>query len=154
MTIPATRGPLAVQPFSDENDLVAAIRGLQSHGMVVLVRTTKTWTDLALTPETVDAVDNTSPVVNLAGYTQVKQVTRVTTVGSAGSVQTVQYSLDGTTFAPLTTNTVSLASLGIKESAFETIPTAALGLVVLRLRAIGGNGVADPAIQQSAIMVK
>jgi hypothetical protein len=93
-------------------------------------------------------------VLDLAPFTQVKHLTRVSTQGSASATQYVQYSLDASTWATLTTNTISLASTGLKQTAWEDIPVLALAPVILRIVAIGGDGSADPATMQSSIMVR
>lgn len=81
--------------------------------------------------------------LDLAGYTEARLLGRITTAGVT-SILKAQYSLDGTSFSDLTAG-FSMATNGIKASAWTQIPAAAKTLVEVRIVGSGGNGTEDPA---------
>lgn len=81
--------------------------------------------------------------IDLAGYTEARLLGRITTAGTTSQLK-AQYSLDGSSFADLTLG-FSMATNGIKVSAWTSIPLLARTLVECRIVGFGGNGVEDPA---------
>ena len=84
--------------------------------------------------------------VDLSEFTQVRFKALVDVAGTTGTIG-LYYSLNGTDLVALTTNTVSLASTGVVETAWENIPAAALTVCGLEAQGLGGNGTEDPAGQ-------
>jgi hypothetical protein len=83
------------------------------------------------------------------GYTQCRIRVQVTTAGATGAVGRAEYSIDGSTWFALDGGSgpnVSIASTGMKDSAFVTLADAAKTDVEMRML-FTGDGVADPAFR-------
>jgi len=103
---------------------------------------TDTFTNLGAGPTEPNAQNRFQ--VDLTGFTEARILGRVTVAGVTGVLK-AQYSLDGTAFSDLTVG-FSMASLGLKVSAWTSIPVLARTLVEVRKVGSGGNGTEDPQI--------
>jgi hypothetical protein len=83
--------------------------------------------------------------VDLTGYTEVRYMLTVATVDASANtpVTRLQYSLNNSTWATLT-SPLSLASTGIRSTAWESIPAAAQAEVLIRPFASGGDDAGSP----------
>lgn len=93
------------------------------------------------------------------GQNQVRVVTTVETAGAAGSKVFAQASSDGTTFAAPGTAAVeaSLGTVGPKPAAdagWVDLAPAAIGDLLWRMRLVGGNASASPALWGSMLQFR
>lgn len=101
---------------------------------------TDTFTNLGAGPTEPNAENRFQ--TDLTGYTEARLLGRIKIAGATSSLK-AQYSTDGSSFSDLTTG-FSMATTGIKASAWTVIPTAAKTLVEVRIVGFGGNGTEDP----------
>lgn len=123
---------------------MSVISGLITGGWNALRMTVsaRTFASLPSADTEVSAADRHA--VDLTHARQASIVAHVQTAGTTG-VACIQYTLDNASWFDLT-NTISLASTGLKKSAVMVIPLAARTLVTLRLIGRNGNGVESPAV--------
>jgi hypothetical protein len=102
------------------------------------------FTDLSV-GGTEDLLGGFYQMLDLTDYREVRFYARVTVVGTATSVGFPTYSIDGgTSFDPLTTQTIDLDTLGVAATDWETLPVLARDIVLISYGASGGDGVEDP----------
>jgi hypothetical protein len=65
-----------------------------------------------------------------------------------------QYSTNGSTWATLTSNSISLTSGTVQGTAYESVPAGARGVVQVRAFGFNGNGASDPAVNGIALQCK
>jgi hypothetical protein len=117
----------------------------------------ETWTNMAAAEQ--PFVNSTSRymMVDLTNHNYVRYDCGVTVQGSSGSVVYLQYTTDLTGasgWTKLNTTDTSLVGTGYKGGAWDVIPTAAKGLVLVRIAGQGGDGAADPVIARLGVLAR
>lgn len=115
-----------------------------------MLRAARTYTNQGAGPTESNAADR--HVIDLTGAVSCRIQAHVTTAGSGTGLLKLQYSSDGSSWADLT-NTVALATTGLKQSTALALPGGAAGLRVVRVVAVSGNGTEDPVVGAVALRV-
>jgi hypothetical protein len=82
--------------------------------------------------------DATAVAVDLTDFIEIRFSIRVIAAGSTQQAR-MQYSTDGSSYTTFA-NTLALTSTGLKRTEWETIPTAALTVIWIRVGLGDGNG--------------
>lgn len=110
----------------------------------VPITSSATWSDLPAGLTDPDGVQITTVDFR---YSQIMKFQTCVNIIGAGGLVGVQYSLDGTTWLPLTVNKISTAALGVVTTDWEFVPAAVRGSVAtVAVVASGGNGLSSPKI--------
>jgi hypothetical protein len=112
--------------------------------------TARTWTNQGAGPT--EFVTPVRTKQDLASFTEVRLCFEVTTLGVLASLR-VDYSTNGTQWVS-TGVQVPIGAVGLKASAWASIPGQAKADVWLRIVAVGGNATEDPVTRNHEVQVR